>query len=123
MARGRRMAGYRWQPRMHQVPRLCIKSNPGHVKYTVNKNTQNARSAAPVHTKWPAVGEWVDIVGHPECPKYCACSSKVTQGINYTVNKNAQNARSAAPVHTKRPAVVEWGGYRWPPSTLNTQLT
>ena len=38
-----------------------------------------------MHTKWPAVAEWVDVVGHPECTMYCACaSSKVAQGMLIT---------------------------------------
>ena len=60
IARGRRMGGCRWPPRMHYVLRLCIKSSPGHVKYTDNKNTQNARISAPVYTKWSAVGRGSD---------------------------------------------------------------
>ena len=37
------------------------------------------RNATPVHTKWPAVGEASEVSGSPECTKYCACASKITQ--------------------------------------------
>jgi len=48
--------GSRWQHRLHEVLRLCIKNNPAHRKCTINKNIPNARSTAPVHEKWSGVG-------------------------------------------------------------------
>ena len=37
MARGRRRVGSEWQPRMHEVLRLCIQNNPGQGQCTVGK--------------------------------------------------------------------------------------
>jgi hypothetical protein len=48
---GRIIAGSRWQHRMHEVLRLCIKNSPAHMKCTINKNTSNARNSAPVHER------------------------------------------------------------------------
>ena len=115
MARGRRMGGYHWPPSMHQVLRLCIKSSPGHVKYTINKKTQNARSAAPVHTKWSAVAEWVDIVGHPDCTMYCACVSKVAQGTLITQITKTNNMHEALRLCIQIARGHRMGGCRWPP--------
>ena len=53
IARGHRMGG----SRMHQVLRLCIKSSPGHVNYTFDKNTQNARNAAPLGRRMPRTAQ------------------------------------------------------------------
>ena len=33
----------------------------------------------PVHTKWPAVGEGLEVSGKPEYTKYCACASTIAQ--------------------------------------------
>ena len=77
----------------------------------------------------PAVGEWSNRVGNPECTKYCACASKTTKdkvsaqfakapklhkaqrlcikndlrSENCWIGLSAQNARSTAPVHHKQP--------------------
>ena len=32
-----------------------------------------------MHTKWPAVGEGLELSGSPEYTKYCACASTIAQ--------------------------------------------
>ena len=113
MARGRRMGGCRWPPRMHHVLRLCIKRSPGHVNYKDNKNTQNVRNAAPVHEKMPIIGDWLDVGGSPECTKYCACAAEL---LRCTVNPRLANeiwGRWGCILIWSRDG-VEWGGVLCP---------